>query len=306
MKKAQNLTPQAESPSDPRPKRSGHGYHTFILKNGYTDFIDIISNHFKNRKEYIWRGQDDPDHQLISSLARIIRKKDYGGEWSQKASEATAKHLSQFLVRLREIHPLEIEHMVLHNRLLRLLTERPRGLASILYEIDSELEPCHLPMVFELFALGQHNGLATPLLDWTRSPLIALWFAFLGNNNRPDGVGYRAVYALNLSLVRQRWPDKEAIPEDGIHVLDVLTRQNKRIEAQEGVFTLSPSHHSIEECVVKHIGDKYHEEPVLLRFLIPNIDKKDCLAWLEKAHIHFRSMYPDISGAAQACNYELD
>jgi len=49
---------------------------------------------------------------------------------------------------------------------------------------------------WDLFSLGQHNGLPTRLMDWTESVFVALWFA----TEREDGdVGVVYIIAATAS-----------------------------------------------------------------------------------------------------------
>ena len=108
---------------------------------------------------------------------------------------------------------------------LRLFRRAVRGRLSdrTLVETDEE---------YELWSVGQHHGLLTPLLDWTYSPYVALFFAF----ERPDKTGelnnpYRAIYVLNKSHVEA----EEMCPD--VSVLEPRKDDHGRLVNQAGLFT---------------------------------------------------------------------
>lgn len=122
-------------------------------------FADFIVKHHSNAPALIYRGQAHSDWKVESTLDRLERrfptKRNYGG--------GIHDHFTCPPVP-REIH-------------LRAFKDAVRGKRG-----QNPPEPSK----GEWWALAQHHGLATPMLDWTYSSFVALFFAF-GNRSRPSG-----------------------------------------------------------------------------------------------------------------------
>jgi len=177
------------------------------------------------------------------------------------------------------------------------------------------------------WAIGQHYGLKTPLLDWTEDPFWAAFFAFRkqdpSNNNT-----YRYVLGLNKKTGRLLHIQEEDKKERYIEFLpglgsiqEILEEEDskhekfkmmfERIKNQKGLFTRTLK----KECIERHVSrcyKKFKEKDgdefiLLIKIAILKDNRKDFLEYLEKEkEINYKKMYPDLQGAALHCNLKLE
>ena len=235
--------------------------------SSFRDFQALISNKFNDTRRYIWRGQQCSNWKLETSLARRIRHKKSPAERIQKDQ----------LDRFRQ-------------------AARGRRGTNPTKLIDNEL-----------WALGQHFGLATPLLDWTVSPYVALYFAFADPDHK-EQTEYRGVFALQRPMVKRRTTEilkKEgADSAKGVTFFEPDSDENSRVLSQRGLFTSSPIRASIDDWVAENF--KKPTTDILMKILVPNSDREDCLKMLNRMNINHLTLFPDLSGAAQFANIHLD
>jgi hypothetical protein len=237
----------------------------------WKDFFPYVNGRLTNPHDYVFRGQRDAVWKIQTTLDRTILDVGHGID--------TQQHLQQFRLATRGRLHLNRE------------------------ELDADKTDR------KWWALGQHFGLRTPLLDWTESPFVALYFAF--EEPAPTPANPRAVFALSRSLVSTvsnttAYTQRESPSQPNIlQIFTPETDENPRLVSQSGLFTWGTPGVDVEQWVqTAFAGTK---SIALVKLVIPGDqqDRVDVLRALNRMNINRSTLFPDVSGSAQFCNMRL-
>jgi len=240
----------------------------------WADFPALIYEVFLPYNQYVWRGHKFAKWTLMATLGRRKISGD-DPDWQYK-----------------------------HQKSFQLHATRQRGAGPQRPASDNDV-----------WALGQHYGLDTPLLDWTGSPFVAAYFAFLQPSTPLERRTYgnrRAVWGLSATSVQEKSASimleakkRPRKPSPGVmEMIYPVAEDNARLISQGGLFSRTPDGVSVEQWVDAAFAGATKMK--LVKIVLPDEDRHDCLKMLNRMNINHKSLFPDLTGVSVYCNLCLE
>lgn len=273
-----------------------------IIESGSITSVPEAINVGLKYKDCFYRGEAD---NFPLPIPKIFRDKYWSNNDSKFSPETTEK--------LREI---ETHHIYEFKRLAI-------GLASDLPKDENRIN--NLKWLF----IMQHHGMPTRLLDWTRSILVAIFFAVNDNNkdnNKKDG----QIWVVNPRELNNAAGIGLAFPLPGHSIVEYLAREMfysiekkegfaKKLEltkiptkpaailppldwprmvAQNSTFTLHPK--------PRDLDDIYIPEAKLTRHRIPSSSKVKIRKELRSIGIEYRTLFPELDSISKDMSNQFE
>lgn len=253
-----------------REESDGEGILVVTLSS-WIFFTDYITEVINDNSGYVYRGQRSNGWQLESTIDRTLN-----GIPINEREKIIDLHLEAFKYAARS----------------------RRGPNPALLNDENDL-----------WALGQHHGLLTPLLDFTESPFVALYFAF--ENEDSVSSKFRSVWVVPWITAEEiSWDIMADMEDDEIgrgsicEVVKPETHDNPRLISQRGLFLRGPDGQCIDDWFREH-NKENTTGYVVRRIDIPSEGRTDCLRTLNLMNINHLSLFPDLLGASIYANMQL-
>lgn len=246
---------------------------------------------------WCYRGQRESSWSLTTSLDRAVRVEHSSGHYDRDREHDQRELLFRFQQQA-------------HNHVQPLPTTSD---------------------IISWLALMQHYGVPTRLLDWTKSPYVALHFAYIDEPHSANETN-SAVWAINLD-----WLDKKELELDpetpgsllkdsnarAVYLNDFLINNNnvkplivqidprkisERMAAQQGLFLCKLIDKINFDQLLVHmlITPDVPNQPVLRKLTLGKNLRIEFLKRLREMNIHSASLYPGLDGFGKSLKLDLE
>jgi hypothetical protein len=237
----------------------------------------LESNHW-NTHGIIWRGHAECDWRLTPSLWRYLEKFKVGASLAAGEPMAAHKTIAAYWSASRQG-----------------LVEKLMPFAEVYDQVLCDR--------FIMGAYAQHHGAKSPLLDWTKSPFVAAFFAFAeviqtyGDCAPADKcVAVWGLRSAEFKRLSKRLGDQEnQTSHFDMDVLDSGFPQNRRLIAQQGLFTRTYPIRDLIEVA------QYSDGPAaaLIKVQVPYKETRQALCILNRMNVNYATLFPDPEGACR-------